>query len=212
MDLWHVLAQYRFLTPFALVAARLADDTAPISRFVANLQSKPSWTTADVRAYFGQAVAGRRSRRSHRTLTLLVPEYGAFLDSHGFHPSRDEPADSAEFVHDAIGHIALGNPVTPIGELYACSGMAGFSHSVGIDYFINALLMFSFGHQLFDDVPPARVAITPDVGAAIGAAYDAGACLAEAVGYSDRGKHDTLEFVMGSWKKILQQAGRRRND
>ncbi len=211
MSLQNVLAEHRTLTPFALAAARLADDTVPITWFVAELQTRPTWSTAEVRAFFGQASPGRPGGCTHRALALLVPEYEEFLDRHGFHADRGEAADPAEFVHDAIGHIALGNPVTPLGELFACAGVAGFSHAMGIDYFINALLMFSLGYRLFDDVPPARVTITPEVGAAIGAAHGAGASLAESVGFSDRDKHDTLAFVVGNWERILQQVGVRRN-
>ena len=207
MGLRHLVYAHVHDMPFGLAAIRLADKSAPISRFVEELERKPVWRTAEVRAFFSQAGPRRTGGYRHKELAQQVPQYGRFLDRNRFQPNREELADPSEFVHDAIGHIALGHPVTPLGEICACAGVVGFSSTVGLDYFINALLMFSLGYQLFDDVPPATVAITSEVGAVIEAAYLGGTTLAQTVGYTDRNKHDTLVFVIDRWSQILLQSG-----
>lgn len=183
---------------------RLRQPALPIASFVSALEKKPAWTTAEIRAFFGDSRKPEPQRRIAE-IAALIPEYGEFLDQHCFHAHRDNAIDPAEFVHDAIGHIALGNPITPRGEVVACAGVAGFSSKIGMDYFINALLMFCLGYRLFDDVPPARVPVDSAVREDIDVAYRAGSALAQRLEYSEQGQAMAMDFIIQAWPRIRQR-------
>lgn len=203
MSISSLLAAHQDCALFRTASRHLGVSALPIARFVSALAQKQDWTSAEIRAFFGDS---RKSDPQCRIadITALIPEYRAFLDQHDFHPCRNAAIDPAEFVHDIIGHAALGHPVTPRGEILACAGVAGFSPEVGMDYFINALLMFCLGYRLFDDVPPARVRLDSATRKDIDTAFEAGSELANRLAYSEQGQAFALEFIVQAWPRIRQ--------
>ena len=71
-------------------------------------------------------------------------QWKVFLNKHSF------KEDNKMFFHDLIGHITLKNNITSKGEILATAGMCGFSFELGKFYFVNAILIFSLGYNLFD--------------------------------------------------------------
>ena len=203
MSLLALLTAHQDCVLFRAALDRLLQPALPIASFVSALDQKSAWTTAEIRAFFGESRKPEPQRRIAE-IAALIPEYGEFLDQHGFHPHRDTAIDPAEFVHDAIGHIALEHPITPRGEVVACAGVAGFSSKIGMDYFINALLMFCLGYRLFDDVPPAQVPFDSAVREDIAAAYGAGSALARHLAYSEQGQALAVDFIVQAWPRIRQ--------
>lgn len=108
------------------------------------------------------------------TVIRIAPEYEAFLQSLDPSPLHESIFDPALIIHDLVGHILLEQPTTPYGELVACAGVAGFSWIAGADYFVNAILMFSLGLPLFDDVEPDVCEIDDNLAAECGMAWELG--------------------------------------
>lgn len=142
---------------FSRISGHLANSERPIARFLARLPIPATELEAVRTELFG--APGPTTGPSAVEVAQLVPEYEAFLQSVAPTTLREQPVVPALLVHDLVGHLLLEQPTTPRGELIACAGVAGFSWSAGADYFVNAILMFSLGLPLFDDVVPGRCEI-----------------------------------------------------
>lgn len=146
--------RYSQVELFSRISAHLANSDRPIVRFLARLPA-PAPELESIRTeLFG--IPGPTIGPSAAEVAQLVPEYEAFLQLVAPTTLREQAVVPALLVHDLIGHLLLGQPTTPRGELIACAGTAGFSWDAGADYFINAILMFSLGLPVYEDVVPGR--------------------------------------------------------
>jgi hypothetical protein len=157
MQVHEISSRHAELELFSQISGYLANSERPIARFLARLPI-PAIELESVRTeLFG--TPGLAIGPSAIEVAHLVPEYETFLQSVAPTTLREQPVVPALLVHDLVGHLILEQPTTPRGELIACAGVAGFSWEAGADYFINAILMFSLGLPLFDDVVPGRCEI-----------------------------------------------------
>lgn len=180
---------------------RLSNDLLPISCFVDKLSSKPVWTTAEMCQYFGSAPVKNVGIVAD-TVFCQIPEYKQFLEANHFSDAHEERLDSSMLIHDLVGHILFGNSTDAEGELEACAVVMGFCPASGTDYFICALLMFSFGYQLFDDVPPAHVLVNDYYARRLNAAYREGEELRRFTGFSSDGKIATAGYIVRQWHQL----------
>jgi hypothetical protein len=142
---------------FSRISAHLANSEHPIVRFLARLPVPATEFESLRTELFG--AQGPITGPSAVEIAQMVPEYETFLQTVAPTTHREQPVVPALLVHDLVGHLLLEQPPTPRGELIACAGVAGFSWTAGADYFVNAILMFSLGLPLFDDVVPGRCEI-----------------------------------------------------
>ncbi len=152
-----ICSRHAELELFSRISGLLANSERPIARFLSRLPIPVAELESVRTELFG--APGPTVGPSAVEVAQLVPEYGTFLQSVAPATLRECSVAPAQLVHDLVGHLLLEQPTTPRGELIACAGVAGFSWVAGADYFVNAVLMFSLGLPLFDDVVPGQCEI-----------------------------------------------------
>jgi hypothetical protein len=164
--------RHRALPVFAATLERLGRVELPIVQFVEQLDGTSSWSPLRRDHFFGVQDVPRGP--GARLVGLRVPGYEAFLQATSPRVDWEAPCQPGLLIHDLIGHLLLAQPTTPRGEIVACAGAAGFSWEAGADYFVNALLMFSLGLPLFEDVVPGRCQIDSALASACDSAWTRG--------------------------------------
>jgi hypothetical protein len=199
--------RYATLTPFRLVERRLRQSDAPIARFVREVERRAQWGPPELTEFFGvgSARAVRRGDVSDR-----VADYAEFLRREGL---RDDPEDricAADLIHDLIGHIVFGNGTGPVGEIQATAAVFGFCPAVGVDYFINALLMFALGYSIFVGTTPHRMEVGDELSERVASLFAAGAVLHDRMGAPlvERAaqREQMLGWILVNWDD-LRRAG-----
>lgn len=172
MQVREICARHAELELFSRLGGYLANSDRPIARFLARLPISATELESVRAELFG--AQGSATGPSAVEVVQLIPEYAAFLQSIAPATLCEQSVVPALLVHDLVGHLLLKQPTTPRGELIACAGVSGFSWSAGADYFVNAILMFSLGLPLFDDVVPSRCEIDDILAAECALAWECG--------------------------------------
>lgn len=188
---------------FFAVQQRLSNDLLPISCFVDKLSSKTVWTTAEMCQYFVSTPI-KNVAISADTVFCQIPDYKQFLEKNRFSGVHEEHLDLSILIHDLVGHLLFGNLTDAEGELEACAVVMGFCPASGTDYFICALLMFSFGYQLFDDVHPAHILVNDYYARRLNAAYLEGKELRQLSEFTSNDKGTTAGYIVKRWYQLRE--------
>lgn len=196
-------AQHHATWIFAATLDRLGRDDLPIVQFVDQLADASTWAPSRRNQIFGST---RPSNGPYPYIVALqIPAYDAFLQATTPLSDRFTPSSPAQLIHDLVGHLLLGQPTTPSGELVACAGVAGFSWEAGADYFVNALLMFSLGLPLYEDVVPAQCCVDQTLAAACDAACNRGWHLRRALKF-EGGVTPMAFSIVAQWQRLFAEA------
>jgi hypothetical protein len=199
-NLYGICECYRQFPLFAETQKRLSNFEYPISRFVGQLDGPDSWSYVRILSIFGaQPIPCGPTRR---LVAGLIPSYELFLRATGSQIEIDGICDTSLLVHDLIGHLLLDQPITSRGEILACAGVAGFSWSSGADYFINSILMLSFGLPLIENVTPDNVVIDDDIATAIHNSWIRGKVLWSVSGLKDSKPNGLAYTILEQWNYI----------
>lgn len=152
MQVQEICSRHAGVELFARISRYLANSDRPITRFLARLPIPASEIESVRKDLFG--APSTTVGLSAVQVAQLIPEYGILLQSLSPPTLCEQLVAPAQLIHDLVGHVLLRQPTTPRGELIACAGVAGFCWEAGADYFVNAILMFSLGLPLFDNVVP----------------------------------------------------------
>lgn len=183
----------RALPVFGATLRRLDKPELPIVRFVEQLDGDASWAADRRDQFFGPPCPPRGPVA--RFVGLRVPPFEAFQQATAPGTDWDAPCPPGQLIHDLVGHFLLAQPTTPRGEIVACAGVAGFSWEAGADYFVNALLMFSLGLPLFEDVVPGRCEVDAALSSECDAAWTRGRHHREQLGFA-RADVTSLAFLL----------------
>lgn len=191
---------------FAQTLYRLSISSISITQFVEQIKEDDtaSWSQIRIKHFFG--TPNRPRAPSPRTVSMSVPNFESFLRSTCSNVEWDINSDESLLLHDLIGHLLLAQPITPHGEIIACAGVAGFSFSAGADYFINAILMFSLGLPLFDNVTASRCYIDSSLALKCHAAWRHGRIIRHHIGMEEEDVVKLVTLVVEKWPLISRIA------
>lgn len=192
-----ICSRHSKLELFSRIDEHISNCDNPITRFLNLLPM----TTAELNLIRAKVFVAPRVPvdLSLSTIIQVVPEYEAFLQSLDQNALHESTLPPALIIHDLVGHILLEQPTTQHGELVACAGVVGFSWAAGVDYFINAILMFSLGQPLFDDVELGWCEIDDNLAAECSMAWELGKAYRQRLSFSSEGVTALAYLLLERW-------------